>query len=767
MLLHHAIKFEYGGWRVWVDTLAIVHSKVSFEEFKLQFSAMYEQYERRRADTLTDPAERRQRPISTISGWDAETGASMQQGEEGEQEGEGEGEERFSELEEDDVDEPESRPEDQQKKADSSVEVNCEEKVDNIGEPVVVSPDIEEGINHDQVVVEEIEKDSDAVVETDEDENVEASNESTDLKTSGQTREEIAEDELPDKIVDADETNFSDKKPDFEEVDYSEEDEIPEEIESIDNNCEPEIKKSSHSSIENITKELTDVNISDKEYEEEETKVNDELSDNETAEVIAEESSDKSQEEDMVCSEVDFVKLSCSKNATNDEPNILDEEEDEILEIEVPAEEEGNVMEGDNPDLDKSVISESQTKDEKITVISTIAIDEILVNGNHSESEQDTEQEVTLVNGRKVIEVSQEFHEISISDTEESEFNTTNEEIVCETDGAPTRRIQMPAVQPAAAQKIEICSTDQLGEQFRSEPSDVPEAKRQTFSPGPARPPFRIPEFRWSYIHQRLLADVLFSLETDIQVWRTHSTKSVLDFVNAADNAIFVVNTVHLISQLTDNLIIACGGLLPLLASATSPNNEVEVLEPTQGMPLEVSLSFLQRLLAMADVLVFASSLNFAELEAEKNMSSGGILRQCLRLVCTCAVRNCLECKERSRGETVVQSGPLDGLTQPGPGLSPVKDPEKLLQDMDVNRLRAVIYRDVEETKQAQFLSLAVVYFISVLMVSKYRDILEPPGKGSKAGSLGGSGAPSLTTSHQSGRQHTSSSAAHRTLSYY
>lgn len=46
----------------------------------------------------------------------------------------------------------------------------------------------------------------------------------------------------------------------------------------------------------------------------------------------------------------------------------------------------------------------------------------------------------------------------------------------------------------------------------------------------------------------------------------------MLDFVNGAENAIFVVNTVHLISQLSDNLIIACGGLLPLLASATSPN---------------------------------------------------------------------------------------------------------------------------------------------------------------------------------------------------
>ena len=100
-------------------------------------------------------------------------------------------------------------------------------------------------------------------------------------------------------------------------------------------------------------------------------------------------------------------------------------------------------------------------------------------------------------------------------------------------------------------------------------------------------------------------------------------------------------------------------------------------------------------------------------------------------------------------------------------GASGVRDVEKLLQDMDVNRLRAVIYRDVEETKQvrvgrlrehlsyarqleqscmrmtvqcfqAQFLSLAVVYFISVLMVSKYRDILEPPGPPSSASSQSG-----------------------------
>ena len=40
------------------------------------------------------------------------------------------------------------------------------------------------------------------------------------------------------------------------------------------------------------------------------------------------------------------------------------------------------------------------------------------------------------------------------------------------------------------------------------------------FSPGPRAPPFRIPEFRWSYLHQKLLSDLLFAVETDIQVWK-------------------------------------------------------------------------------------------------------------------------------------------------------------------------------------------------------------------------------------------------------
>ena len=34
ILLFHAIRIEFAGWRVWVDTLAIAHSKVSWEKFR-------------------------------------------------------------------------------------------------------------------------------------------------------------------------------------------------------------------------------------------------------------------------------------------------------------------------------------------------------------------------------------------------------------------------------------------------------------------------------------------------------------------------------------------------------------------------------------------------------------------------------------------------------------------------------------------------------------------------------------------------------------
>uniref|UniRef100_A0A8C5GNS1 Neurobeachin n=1 Tax=Gouania willdenowi TaxID=441366 RepID=A0A8C5GNS1_GOUWI len=266
---------------------------------------------------------------------------------------------------------------------------------------------------------------------------------------------------------------------------------------------------------------------------------------------------------------------------------------------------------------------------------------------------------------------------------------------------------------------------------FRGMP--MTEEQRRQFSPGPRTTMFRIPEFKWSPMHQRLLTDLLFALETDVHVWRSHSTKSVMDFVNSNENIIFVHNTIHLISQMVDNIIIACGGILPLLSAATSPSTELENIEATQGMSSETAVTFLSRLMAMVDVLVFASSLNFSEIEAEKNMSSGGLMRQCLRLVCCVAVRNCLECRQRQRDRSSLKSSLTSSKSK-----CVTQDPDRLLQDVDINRLRAVVFRDVDDSKQAQFLALAVVYFISVLMVSKYRDILEPQREIGRSTSLSG-----------------------------
>ncbi|CAF1038662.1 unnamed protein product [Rotaria sp. Silwood1] len=53
------------------------------------------------------------------------------------------------------------------------------------------------------------------------------------------------------------------------------------------------------------------------------------------------------------------------------------------------------------------------------------------------------------------------------------------------------------------------------------------------------------------------------------------------------------------------------------------------------------------------------------------------------------------------------------------------KNPESVLQDIDVQRLHAIIYLDVDDTKQSQFLALSIVYFASVLMISRYLDIIE------------------------------------------
>uniref|UniRef100_A0A8C7L9W1 Neurobeachin n=1 Tax=Oncorhynchus kisutch TaxID=8019 RepID=A0A8C7L9W1_ONCKI len=68
ILLYHAIKYEWGGWRVWVDTLSIAHSKVTYEAHKEYLAKMYEEYQRQEEENIKKG---KKGSVSTISGLSA------------------------------------------------------------------------------------------------------------------------------------------------------------------------------------------------------------------------------------------------------------------------------------------------------------------------------------------------------------------------------------------------------------------------------------------------------------------------------------------------------------------------------------------------------------------------------------------------------------------------------------------------------------------------------------------------------------------------
>jgi len=100
---------------------------------------------------------------------------------------------------------------------------------------------------------------------------------------------------------------------------------------------------------------------------------------------------------------------------------------------------------------------------------------------------------------------------------------------------------------------------------------------------------------------------------------------------------------------LADNLILATGGVLPVLASATSPSFELDVVEASQGLSLSNAWTLLDRIMIVVDLTLnlnqqqYPNVISINEIENEKAMQHGGILRQFLRLIAVTAVRNSLE----------------------------------------------------------------------------------------------------------------------------
>uniref|UniRef100_A0A671U9D5 Neurobeachin n=1 Tax=Sparus aurata TaxID=8175 RepID=A0A671U9D5_SPAAU len=641
ILLYHAIKYEWGGWRVWVDTLSITHSKVTFEQHKENLSRMFRQYQRQEsAGSLST--------IRTISGvsQSSETMESIN--------GPSAEETAPSTVIELTVDE--LAPKSPDSASSSTITSSPLEAADGRGPAAItVSNILARAEEEEQKLVQESSEAAASERKGTEDTTTQENNEDGHIEETN--KQEPVPETSTDKHTDNLQTSVS-------EASHSMTDD------SLNEAC---LENSVLGGASVFNEDLVDVSAA--------------------SDQIHPSDVDDSQEESSYVS------------AATGEEEETDDEKDEKQEV--GAQEK--TAEKEVKEEQSSTITETTTPTETTTTTEDQSSSADRSAAASAAPEPGTQKSADSVSKTKEIKIARLDVSNVALDTERLELKETSS----------TAAAAAAAGGPSGQQ-------------------------RESSSSAPRSTMFRIPEFRWSNMHQRLLTDLLFSIETDVQMWRSHSTKTILDFVNSSENVVFVHNSIHLISQVVDNLIMACGGILPLLSAATSSSHELENIEPSQGLTVEASITFLQRLINLVDVLIFASSLNFTEIEAEKNMSSGGILRQCLRLVCAMAVRNCLECQQAqfkhgtegsARSYTAMPStmmgtsksaaaqSPVDAVTG---GMSPIRDLDRLLQDMDINRLRAVVFRDIEDSKQAQFLALAVVYFISVLMVSKYRDILEP-----------------------------------------
>lgn len=617
MLLHHAIKHEYGGWRVWVDTLAIVHSKVSYEEFKLQFAQMYEHYERHRTDNITDPALRRAHPISTISGWDQEREEAVV---------------ASNAITNGNADSPVS-------KQSSTIEVVKSKVNDELRpEPLTNGIGKIEHANGDDETVEcactDENKDQDEKSKT----NMTAISSISDVynqqinaevKCNGVEHSDESVASSPSKQSDPASPSISSGGQDalkealeLESIDDIEleptevVEEIIEEILQSSEKLLTDCQKTTQAAADERSRSSTSPVIKDEEIEQAVSEVVKGVREIEKKRDAAKTEldndpirrSDNNNEEHVVATIVDQVIDNCLQQTVTSSPdlelsgennNISEDVQDEVKLI-------LDTM------LDKALTTASAVSDEEfvkglvidivdscfITEESAADIDDTLNNNAETKPSITLDEQIKTptptptatpmlspVTTQRTVpvdstspETCQETEEVATQATATPEHIPDREPVVYPHTHRRSQSITTSTqVETNHFEETENSKTVHPEHSHHSSHNQPPQrpksgSGRPMFSPGPTRPPFRIPEFKWSYIHQRLLSDVLFSLETDIQVWRSHSTKSVLDFVNSAENAIFVVNTVHLISQLADNLIIACGGLLPLLASATSPN---------------------------------------------------------------------------------------------------------------------------------------------------------------------------------------------------
>ncbi|CAI9541959.1 unnamed protein product [Staurois parvus] len=453
ILLYHAVKYEWGGWRVWVDTISITHSKVTFEMHKESLAQAFRDYEGE-LDGEIGPGP--SSPIRTVSG-SSRTFESRPQ-----------------------------TPPLELTEAPSNVDNSLP------GETVEETEERHEGDENNSHIKENLKQKADGDIVA--------------VVDITKSQNEVYVDEL--------DIGAQEHAPSIVP--------LPNDNEDVGANC---TVADQAASTERLTKELDDGEIKSNEdvsiVEHSDLAIKVEIT-------VQSENLDAPEKETYTenSSEVESTQVECANISDN---------------LNVPS----SIVTADATPQDSAIqeVIKAPSMSMENVDSSSVPIEEGAVSNSTNSSYDIGDQKSSTLDGQSSDKKIAKLDVSSIaSDTENLELKASSNG---ESD-QPLKVLHEDAVKQPAVHEMN--------------PSISPDSQRRDSR----STMFRIPEFKWSMMHQRLLTDLLFSIETDIQMWRSHSTKTIMDFVNSSDNVIFVHNTIHLISQITDNMIMACGGYITI-----------------------------------------------------------------------------------------------------------------------------------------------------------------------------------------------------------
>ncbi|XP_012515470.1 PREDICTED: lipopolysaccharide-responsive and beige-like anchor protein [Propithecus coquereli] len=443
ILLYHAIKYEWGGWRVWVDTLSITHSKVSF----FMKGIMREQ--QGKVDEEIGPYS--SSPVQAVSGIGRDVNVSV-----GSQQ---------SDTKDSSVYPHFTRNSDENSSVEKTSSIECASSIQlqthNTSDEEVKTEQENQELLHEVTLEETL---------TDETMNV------GDLQVSSDVTEAVSISSNSFKTTGKDTISIS------------------------------EVTASVSSPSEEDALEVPE--FLDKSIVEEEE-------DDDYVELKVESSPT---EEASLPTQLQDNRLSPAASEASERLQMFDNDNKLIFQGEEPV----TKMQTDTETQD--------SKDSGIVTMTASASSATSPETTVSETAVQSDTGQMLEEGKKTTNLARETKLINDCHANTFEAFATSEQKIAKLDvssvATDTERLElkastnMEAPQPHRPVLEMSRQQEQPGQEIA--PDAVNGQRRDSRSTM-----FRIPEFKWSQMHQRLLTDLLFSIETDVQMWRRKYTPPV------------------------------------------------------------------------------------------------------------------------------------------------------------------------------------------------------------------------------------------------